>query len=167
MRSFKWARDCIAVQTIPVGFFFLSKKKKSKRERSSLCCVHLFTDLPLALPVVLEARTVFAGAGQWFLPSPTEPGLHSVRREAAGGKGGKSRWLNHLVMQVGDCVCNPYPLERKKKSFLANKLPHKHSPSPTPQPAIQGSKFLWLLTIMTSGMWGEVGGLIPEKLQGP
>lgn len=79
-RQFQWA------------FFLLllSKKKKRKRERSSLCCVHLFTDLSLALPMVLEARTVFAGAGQWFLPSPAEPGLHSIRREAAGGKGGRA-----------------------------------------------------------------------------
>lgn len=155
MRSFKWARDCIAVQSIPVGFFFFffSRKRKEKRKKQLMLCSFIYWPVHYILSWFWK-HTVFAGASQWFLPSPAELELCSVLSggKLLRGKGRKGRWLNHLVMQVSDSVCNPHPLERKKKSFLANKSPQKHTPFPTPQAATQGNKFLWLLTVLTSGM---------------
>lgn len=138
-RQFQWA------------FFFQKKKRKKerKRGRSSLCCIHLFPDLSLTFlptphPWLRNHRQCLLVLGSDF--------HHHRARVGSGwwGEGRDSRWLNHLVMQVGDCVCNPHPLGREgKKPFLQTShhrnIPRPHPPNPAGQPHRDANSYdFWL-----------------------
>lgn len=109
----KW--DLLNEQEIALQFsqfqwafsFFPQKEneKERKRGRSSLCCVHLFTDLSLNILLWFWKHKVFAGASQWFLPSPAELGLHSV---LSGGKllgGREERQMIKPSCHAGERQC--------------------------------------------------------------
>lgn len=113
------------------AFFFLSKRKRKEEEAAYAALIYLLT-CPLHSPHGFESiDSVCWWSLVFTITSPTEPELHSVLRETAGGKGRKGRWLNHLVMQVGDCVILTLWKGKKKNPFLQTSH-HRNIPHPQP-----------------------------------
>lgn len=144
-RQFQWA------------FFLFFKKKKKERgwgERgrgrwsSSLGCGHWFPDLSLQPFAVLKPRQCLLVLVSDFYHHQVSWGCHSLSGREATGRGGRnSRWLNRLVMQVGDCLLIPTLWKGGGgEPFLQTSHHSNIPPSSTPQPATQGNRFydLWL-----------------------
>lgn len=133
-------------------FFFFSRKRKEKRKKQLMLCSFIYWPVHYILSWFWK-HTVFAGASQWFLPSPAELELCSVLSggKLLRGKGRKGRWLNHLVMQVSDSVCNPHPLERKKKILSCKQVTTETYSIPNPPGSHTGKQIL--MTFDCTDIW--------------